>query len=246
MFKKILSKIFFKDKDFINKGIINNKKYYEYEKDANNYDINKISKESEEDNVRNKDIIDKVRKESEEDKIRNKFQKKYIHDKYIRKHVDNDTITAFKNIQNQQFKSNNTIENEERLLCEHIARETGMHINEIIELKNIEKQRLEKAIIEKQKREKKKIAQEKIRDFLLKDNNIDRDIFNNIDKNRNIPSNVKMEVFSRDEGICVLCGSNSNIEFDHILPFSKGGSNSVQNIQLLCLQCNRKKHSKII
>ncbi|MBR4789476.1 MAG: HNH endonuclease [Treponema sp.] len=56
-----------------------------------------------------------------------------------------------------------------------------------------------------------------------------------------IPSAVKREVFLRDQGRCVICGSRENIEFDHELPFSKGGSSTVRNIRLLCQKCNRHK-----
>ena len=60
-------------------------------------------------------------------------------------------------------------------------------------------------------------------------------------KNRRIPSEIKNEVHKRDSGRCVICGSNVNLEFDHDIPFSKGGSNTVDNVQLLCKRCNRRK-----
>jgi len=60
-----------------------------------------------------------------------------------------------------------------------------------------------------------------------------------------IPEDIKQIVWRRDEGKCCYCGSTENLEFDHIIPFTKGGSDSVKNLQILCLSCNRKKSSKI-
>jgi hypothetical protein len=60
-----------------------------------------------------------------------------------------------------------------------------------------------------------------------------------------IPDDVKMFVWRRDEGRCVKCGGNENLEYDHIIPVSKGGSNTERNLQLLCEQCNREKGARI-
>lgn len=62
---------------------------------------------------------------------------------------------------------------------------------------------------------------------------------------RQISQQVKDLVWNRDNGQCRECGSNEQLEFDHIIPFSKGGSNTYRNIQLLCEPCNRKKSNKI-
>ena len=60
-----------------------------------------------------------------------------------------------------------------------------------------------------------------------------------------LPEDVRMFVWRRDNGKCVTCGSNRNLEFDHIIPVSEGGSNTERNIQLLCADCNKKKSNKI-
>ncbi len=60
-----------------------------------------------------------------------------------------------------------------------------------------------------------------------------------------IPSEVRREVWRRDEGRCVKCGSRENLEFDHIIPVSRGGSNTARNIELLCENCNRLKRDSI-
>ncbi len=68
-----------------------------------------------------------------------------------------------------------------------------------------------------------------------------------LDHNRLIPTSVKIEVWKRDKGRCVECGSTDNLHFDHILPFSKGGTSlKAENIQLLCARHNLKKSDKII
>jgi 5-methylcytosine-specific restriction endonuclease McrA len=56
-----------------------------------------------------------------------------------------------------------------------------------------------------------------------------------------IPKEVQREVWQRDGGKCVICGSQERLEFDHIIPHSKGGANTARNLQLLCEECNRKK-----
>ena len=67
----------------------------------------------------------------------------------------------------------------------------------------------------------------------------------NYNSNRTITKEVRDSVWRRDEGKCTQCGSNENLELDHIIPYSKGGSNSYRNIQLLCEECNRKKSDSI-
>jgi len=60
-----------------------------------------------------------------------------------------------------------------------------------------------------------------------------------------IPDEVQIFVWNRDRGVCVKCGTNENLAFDHIIPFSLGGSDTKRNLQILCDSCNSKKGNKI-
>ena len=70
--------------------------------------------------------------------------------------------------------------------------------------------------------------------------------YQDLDHNRLIPSSVKLEVFKRDQGKCIKCGSGDNLHYDHILPFSKGGTSiTSENIQILCARHNLQKSDRI-
>lgn len=65
-------------------------------------------------------------------------------------------------------------------------------------------------------------------------------------RRRLIPTQVKLEVWKRDGGKCVKCGAIDELHFDHIIPYSKGGTSlSVENIQLLCARHNIAKRDNI-
>lgn len=65
------------------------------------------------------------------------------------------------------------------------------------------------------------------------------------ERSRNIPQDVKHEVWHRDGGRCVQCGATQHLHFDHVIPFSRGGANIAANIQLLCVSCNLSKGDRI-
>lgn len=65
--------------------------------------------------------------------------------------------------------------------------------------------------------------------------------FSGFSQSRYISETTKKIVFSRDGGICQCCGSSVDLEYDHIMPFSCGGTSVPSNIQLLCMKCNRSK-----
>jgi 5-methylcytosine-specific restriction endonuclease McrA len=59
---------------------------------------------------------------------------------------------------------------------------------------------------------------------------------------------IRWQVFQRDNWKCVACGRNSQdgviLHVDHIIPRSKGGSDTLENYQTLCDLCNIGKSNK--
>ena len=69
---------------------------------------------------------------------------------------------------------------------------------------------------------------------------IDREV------SRQIPSSVKQQVYKRDRGRCVMCGSTEQLHFDHDFPFSKGGTSILtENVRILCARHNLAKSARI-
>lgn len=113
------------------------------------------------------------------------------------------------------------------------------YLKEILkkEILDKENERIEK---EKMRQLKNQVRKELIEEGILA--GLNQSNFNGREK---IPQDVLDSVWNRDGGKCVICGSQEKIEFDHILPFSKGGTNTYRNIQILCEKCNRAKSNKI-
>ncbi|OGL29634.1 hypothetical protein A3E76_06285 [Candidatus Saccharibacteria bacterium RIFCSPHIGHO2_12_FULL_44_22] len=71
-------------------------------------------------------------------------------------------------------------------------------------------------------------------------------------KTRTIPLSLRVKVLSRDKFRCVFCGKSPAIDvgtilhIDHIKPFSKGGENTLDNLQTLCQDCNLGKSDNLI
>ena len=61
-----------------------------------------------------------------------------------------------------------------------------------------------------------------------------------------IPDEVRAFVWRRDEGRCVRCGAEDDLQFDHVIPVSRGGGRSAENVQILCGECNRQKGDAIV
>lgn len=61
---------------------------------------------------------------------------------------------------------------------------------------------------------------------------------------RKFKDNDKRTAYERQNGICPICGKHYEIEEmegDHIIPWSKGGKTTIDNLQMLCKKCNREK-----
>ena len=62
-------------------------------------------------------------------------------------------------------------------------------------------------------------------------------------KVRNIRVN-RTRIFRRDNEECVYCGSTKQLTLDHVIPRSRGGSNSWDNLVTCCHNCNVRKANK--
>lgn len=114
-------------------------------------------------------------------------------------------------------------------LNEYKENKDKIQFEEIEQIKN-------KILDDRKKKEHKKQALSELKE---------EGLIENTHKREPIPQEVQDIVWNRDGGKCVKCGSQENLEFDHIIPFSKGGSNTARNLQLLCQKCNRSKSNII-
>ncbi len=60
-----------------------------------------------------------------------------------------------------------------------------------------------------------------------------------------IPAGLRSMVMQRDKYRCVYCGTTDGpFDCDHVVPVSRGGENSLENLSCACASCNRSKGSK--
>lgn len=127
---------------------------------------------------------------------------------------------------------------------------TPEEIKEMLRIRKAEAERWEKRKkeLEREEMEKKILERHRKRELekSVRQNLIDRGLlYGEQTKRPHIPQEVVDAVYKRDGGRCVFCGSTENLQLDHIVPFSKGGATSVENLQLLCQKCNLEKSNKI-
>jgi 5-methylcytosine-specific restriction endonuclease McrA len=60
-----------------------------------------------------------------------------------------------------------------------------------------------------------------------------------------ISDTVKQMVWMRDGSRGWHCGVQEELQFDHIIPFSMGGSSKPENLQIVCGPCNRRKSTAL-
>lgn len=60
-----------------------------------------------------------------------------------------------------------------------------------------------------------------------------------------ISYDTRLFVWKRDGGACRHCGATTNLQFDHVIPRSRGGSGAATNVELLCGECNNKKKARL-
>lgn len=141
---------------------------------------------------------------------------------------------------------------EQEQLNKHLALEKKAQKEKEIRAIKFKEEKNQRAL-QKEEREKEKIRQhllnqKKRRELELK---VHQEMFEKGElsmdgtKRRYIPQSVVSEVYHRDGAKCVICGATENLQLDHIIPFSKGGSDTAENLQVLCQKCNLKKSNKI-
>ena len=66
-------------------------------------------------------------------------------------------------------------------------------------------------------------------------------------RKRNLSHSTIVRVVRRDNNTCQICGKvllDRDIEIDHIIPYSRGGTSDESNLRVTCLECNRRKGKK--
>jgi len=71
-------------------------------------------------------------------------------------------------------------------------------------------------------------------------------IYNTLRKVGIVTNEIRQRIYKRDNESCLACNLTRHLTIDHIVPVSKGGITTDENLQTLCNSCNSKKHNKII
>jgi len=84
---------------------------------------------------------------------------------------------------------------------------------------------------------------------LLKQSGTPRHVRRIVSRRRPISQKLRVLVLERDQFRCRMCGKTpkeTKLEVDHIIPAAKGGKDSLDNLQTLCIDCNRGKTDLVL
>lgn len=101
-----------------------------------------------------------------------------------------------------------------------------------------EREQIKRKLMERQRRQE---LEKVVRQEMIESG----ELYGDQPKRPPIPREVVDAIYRRDGGKCVYCGSTQNLQLDHIIPFSRGGATTIENLQLLCQKCNLEKSNKI-
>ncbi len=155
-----------------------------------------------------------------------------------------------------RFNSDNfaTLSSNESVISKFYQENKSEIENKIFEIKQIEKDQLQRELDRKEKEviktkllenERKRGLSLEAREELIEKGLLFNKYSNKQKSRETIPQEIMDQVWNRDGGKCVGCGSQESLEFDHIIPHSKGGAATYRNLQILCKTCNLKKSNKI-
>jgi 5-methylcytosine-specific restriction endonuclease McrA len=118
---------------------------------------------------------------------------------------------------------------------ERLKIEYGEDLNEVELIDAVVEEKLKRPRVSKQTKEVKEVKEAKeakqVRSSKRKTICANR-------ASRYISVSVKNQVWKRDHGKCQQCEGRTNLQYEHIFPFARGGGNSVENLKLLCSSCN--------
>ena len=64
-------------------------------------------------------------------------------------------------------------------------------------------------------------------------------------KSYSVPNYLRKIIFALYPNFCMACGCDKNLNIDHIIARSKGGTDELNNLQILCWNCNKKKSNRL-